>query len=93
MKHFIKTLSLAALLASCTSDAEHSTAQKESDSSEVNSNQEFNYVAEQFADLRVLRYQVKDFDALDLKTKTLVYYLYEAAVGVILITTKTTNTI
>jgi dipeptidyl-peptidase III len=39
----------------------------------------FRYVAEQFADLRVLRYQVKDFDKLDVKKKTLVYYLYEAA--------------
>jgi dipeptidyl-peptidase-3 len=36
-------------------------------------------VSEQFADLRVLRYQVKDFEKLPLKTKTLVYYLYEAA--------------
>ena len=40
---------------------------------------EFNYVAEQFADLRVLRYRVQDFDKLDLKTKTLLYYLSEAA--------------
>jgi dipeptidyl-peptidase-3 len=39
----------------------------------------FKYVAEQFADLRILRYQVEGFEKLDLKTKTLLYYLYEAA--------------
>ena len=42
---------------------------------------DFKYVAEQFADLRVLRYNVKDFDSLDLKIKTLIYYLYEAALS------------
>jgi len=30
---------------------------------------QFNYVAEQFADLRVLRYQVKGFEQLPLKTR------------------------
>jgi len=40
---------------------------------------QFNYVAEQFADLRVLRYQVKGFEQLPLKTRKLLYYLYEAA--------------
>jgi dipeptidyl-peptidase-3 len=39
----------------------------------------FNHVSEQFADLRVLRYRVQDFEKLDVKTKTLLYYLYEAA--------------
>lgn len=37
------------------------------------------YVSEQFADLRVLRYYVPGFENLDLKKKTLLYYLYEAA--------------
>ncbi|HWY11813.1 MAG TPA: dihydrofolate reductase [Bacteroidia bacterium] len=41
--------------------------------------EEFEYVSEQFADLRVLRYNVKDFDKLPPKTKELLYYLYEAA--------------
>ncbi|HEX7237682.1 MAG TPA: dihydrofolate reductase [Gammaproteobacteria bacterium] len=34
---------------------------------------------ERFADVRVLRYRVPGFEALDLRTKTLLYYLYEAA--------------
>jgi dipeptidyl-peptidase-3 len=43
--------------------------------------QKFEYVSEQFADLRVLRYNVKDFDQLPVETKTLLYYLYEAALS------------
>jgi dipeptidyl-peptidase-3 len=40
---------------------------------------EFEYISEQFADLRVLRYNVKDFEKLPAQTKELLYYLYEAA--------------
>ncbi|MBL7900460.1 MAG: dihydrofolate reductase [Bacteroidia bacterium] len=78
MKQLFITLSLAALLASCHSN---STEQenKAANSAANQATEPFEHVAEQFADLRVLRYQVKDFDALDLKTKTLLYYLYEAA--------------
>ncbi|MDZ4756548.1 MAG: dihydrofolate reductase [Bacteroidota bacterium] len=39
----------------------------------------FEYEAEKFGDIQVLRYQIKDFDKLSLKQKELVYYLYEAA--------------
>ncbi len=39
----------------------------------------FEYVADQFADLRILRYQVPSFENLPLQTKTLLYYLSEAA--------------
>jgi dipeptidyl-peptidase-3 len=40
---------------------------------------DFKYQADQFGDLRVLRYQVPGFTALTPKQKELVYYLYEAA--------------
>ncbi len=43
--------------------------------------QEFNVEAERFADLRVLRYRVPGFEELDLRTKTLLYYLYEASLS------------
>lgn len=39
----------------------------------------FKYASEQFADLRILRYQVPGFEELSLKQKELLYYLYEAA--------------
>lgn len=40
---------------------------------------EFEIVAEEFADLQILRYQVKDFEKLSPSQKELAYYLYEAA--------------
>jgi dipeptidyl-peptidase-3 len=39
----------------------------------------FKFQTEQFADLRILRYQVPGFENLSLKQKEMVYYLYEAA--------------
>jgi dipeptidyl-peptidase III len=38
----------------------------------------FEYVAEQFADIKVLRYQIPGWDKLTLKEKELVYYLTQA---------------
>ncbi len=40
---------------------------------------EFKYLLEQFADLKIMRYQVPGFDELSLQQKELVYYLSEAA--------------
>ncbi len=42
---------------------------------------DFNVMAESFADLQVLRYQVPGFETLSLQQKTLAYYLYEAALA------------
>ena len=39
----------------------------------------FEYVTEQFADLRILRYEIPGFDELTLQQKELLYYLSEAA--------------
>ncbi|MBK6346139.1 MAG: dihydrofolate reductase [Bacteroidales bacterium] len=47
------------------------------ESSEV----KFNYLSEQFADLKIMRYQVPGFDSLSLKQKELVYYLSQAAIA------------
>ena len=44
-------------------------------------NEPFNYVAEEFADIMVLRYQVPGFSELSTKQKELAYYLYEAALS------------
>ncbi len=41
--------------------------------------QEFNYVADRFADIEVLRYKVPDFENLTLNQKKLIYFLTEAA--------------
>ena len=43
--------------------------------------EEFQYKADQFADIKVLRYQVPGFEELSLQQKKLVYYLYQAALS------------
>lgn len=42
---------------------------------------EFEYLAEQFADLKIIRYQIPGFDQLTAKQKELVYYLYQASLS------------
>lgn len=46
---------------------------------EIKTDDDFEYVAEQFADLQILRYKVPGFEDLTAQQKELVYYLYEAA--------------
>jgi dipeptidyl-peptidase-3 len=43
-----------------------------------NTTEDFNYFSEQFADVKILRYQVPGFDNLNLDQKKLVYYLTQA---------------
>jgi dipeptidyl-peptidase-3 len=47
----------------------------------IESAENFQVETERFADLRILRYQVPGFDELDLRTKQLLYYLYEASLS------------
>lgn len=42
---------------------------------------DFSYVSEQFADLRILRYRIPGFDNLTLQQKSLAYYLSQAALA------------
>lgn len=62
----MKIMAISAILAAGT---EKATAQ----------NDNFEYNNERFADLQMLRYQVKGFDQLSLKQKTFIYHLQEAA--------------
>ncbi|KAA3617666.1 MAG: dihydrofolate reductase [Calditrichaeota bacterium] len=48
---------------------------------EANDGNSFKYQTEQFADLRIIRYQVPGFEELDLKTKKLLYFLSQAALS------------
>ena len=44
-----------------------------------NTDQEFIYQTEQFADIKMIRYKVPGFEKLDLKQKKLIYYLSQAS--------------
>ncbi len=53
---------------------------KKDNKEDMQKQDDFNYVLEQFADLRILRYQVPGFDELSLNQRKLVYYLSEATI-------------
>jgi len=46
-----------------------------------NKEDNFKYVTEQFADLRIQRYQVPGFEELSFRQKLLAYYLYQASLS------------
>jgi dipeptidyl-peptidase-3 len=47
----------------------------------VETEENFQYLAEQFADLKLIRYRIPGWDQLTLKQKEYVYYLYEAGLS------------
>ncbi len=57
---------------------EESTADKQEQESH---DSDFKYTADEFADLKIIRYQIPGFEELDIKKKELLYYLYEAALS------------
>lgn len=83
MKYKMAIAGIALVLGACTSsENELAGLASNSKNDSISQNKpadDFKYFSEQFADLKVLRYRVEGFDQLDLKTKTLVYYLSEAA--------------
>jgi dipeptidyl-peptidase-3 len=48
---------------------------------QVKDENDFRFLTEQFADLRIMRYQIPGFDELKLEQKKLIYYLGEAALA------------
>lgn len=86
MNNYIKIGALSLVLSAChSSDNEMSNLEAKSKKDTIEcimpppTEEKFEYVTEQFSDLRVLRYNVKDFENLPIQTKTLLYYLHEAA--------------
>jgi dipeptidyl-peptidase-3 len=71
MNKLIILVMAALLLAACQYRQTEQATEKEMDS--------FNYAADRFADLQILRYQVPGFESLSLQQKKLVYYLSQAA--------------
>ena len=73
---FLGITILAIGLYSCTPSTGGDHSQDQTDTAAVD---DFQVEAEQFADIRVLRYQITGFEELDVQTKELLYYLYQAA--------------
>ncbi|MDH3322334.1 MAG: dipeptidyl peptidase 3, partial [Flavobacteriaceae bacterium] len=75
-KHYISAILISAMFFSCTESKKEPV---EVVKNEVKST--FNYVAEQFADVKILRYQIPGFDELSLQQKKYVYYLTQAGLA------------
>jgi len=69
------------LLFSCVKNKEEIKAASQAEVSKVNIEESFNYNVDQFADIKVLRYQISGFDQLTLKEQKLVYYLTQAGLS------------
>lgn len=75
MRHFTISLLLGFVLISCNQPAE-----KSNDTKPVQP-EDFQYLSEQFADLKLIRYRIPGFDKLSLDQKKLVYYLTQAGLS------------
>ena len=79
----MKYWTLASILALSILSACAPAEQKEesTEMAEAQPTDEFEYLAEQFADLKLIRYQVPGFDKLSLDQKKLAYYLYQVSLA------------
>ena len=76
------TLSLA-IIAACGNNTNTTKTEPLNASANANAKTDSNFVyqVDQFADLRILRYNVPGFNELTAKQKEMIYYLYEAALS------------
>jgi len=73
IKYFLPILFTVVLLFSCSNNKNEKTKEEVSTA--------FKYEVEQFADIKILRYQIPGFDELSLQQKELVYYLSQAGMS------------
>lgn len=80
-KHLLSVGIAAAsiLITSCGNESKNAETLSASANTASTVDSNFTYQTEQFADLRILRYQIPGFNELSAKQKEMAYYLYEAA--------------
>ena len=71
MKKLFMYIGLAGLLAACAPQPQETAPET--------SQPDFKYLVDEFADLRIMRYQIPEWDSLTLSQKAYIYYLGEAA--------------
>lgn len=76
-KHILVVLLATTLLFSCQKKQDENPVQE----TQTEAKDNFNFFAEQFADIKILRYQVPGFDQLSLQQKKYVYYLSQAGLA------------
>ena len=77
LKSILGLLLVAFLMASCGNEK----SEKNSEKQVVENSSEFDYNVEQFADLKILRYQIPGWEQLTLKEQKLAYYLTQAGLS------------
>ena len=77
-KVFITAIILGSMI-SCKTEGEKS--ENEAVAQDSVKADEFVYMTEQFADLKIIRYQVSSFDKLSAQQKELAYYLYQVSLS------------
>ena len=83
-KQIILPIAVAVMLSACKSnqaDYNNDVVVEKKDTVMKATEEDFQYVTEQFADLRILRYNIPGFEQLTLQQKELLYYLSEAALA------------
>ncbi len=78
MKNLGVSLLLCGLFVGCSNGSKN---EKVVESTDTLKTEEFKYMTEQFADLKIIRYQVPGFDKLSVKQKELAYYLYQVSLS------------
>jgi len=76
-----KLILLAILLTTCLASCKKETETKIDEIAKVEQTDNFDYNVEEFADIKILRYQIPGWENLSLKEKKLVYYLVEAGLS------------
>ncbi|WGD33894.1 dihydrofolate reductase [Olleya sp. YS] len=77
IKHVLSVALIATLFLSCGNDKTDKSTTEDNKKTET----DFDFNVEQFADIKILRYQIPGWDNLTLKEQKLVYYLTEAGLA------------
>ena len=68
-------------MVSCEDHKKEEKAQTSTEQTEEETSEDFDFTAEEFADLKILRYQIPGWENLSLKEQKLVYYLTQAGLS------------
>ncbi|MCH7524367.1 MAG: dihydrofolate reductase [Bacteroidetes bacterium] len=81
MKIVLTTLIAVVILWSCKTENEAQKEKLTQEFANLSADEDFPYLLEQFADLKILRYQIPGWEDLTLKEQKLVYYLTQAGLS------------
>ena len=77
----LKSIFILCFLVVFTLSCKDDVKENSTDNTEVKTATDFDFTVEQFADIKILRYQIPGWDNLTLKEQKLVYYLTEAGLA------------